>query len=157
MIHIAAFRGSCEIMEILLEKSKINEIPINATDVNGDDPVNLACIRGFDERVDEQVFDEEIGRYVSRRFKVAKLLLDYRAKDGTNELVIRYDKLRKGLNSPLHWAIYWTDIDLADYVYQECREQIFWMNQDGMIPFDMCYQTETKFSENKAKMVRNFF
>lgn len=144
-------------MVILLNKFKENGLPINTKDINGDNPLELACIRGFDENQDEKIHDEELGRSVSPRFKVAKLLIDYRGKDGEDEITIQYDKLRKGLNSPLHWAIYWTDIDLADCVYQECPKQIFWLNSNGMIPFDMCYQTEVKFTENKAKMVSGIF
>jgi ankyrin repeat protein len=140
-------------MEELLKLSYEEEVSIDTRDINGDTPLELACIRGFDGSQEES-FTREDGYVVSRRFKVAQQLLEYVNKNGEQEITIEYRKLKKGLNSPLHWAIYWTDIDLAELVYKECQEQIFWVNKHDMIPFDMSSEKETKFLELKSKLVK---
>jgi len=156
MIHIAAYRGSYSILEVLLSECKAEQVNINVRDTNGDTPLELACIRGFDGNPDD-IYEYDNGYKVSRRFRVTQMLLEYKNGAGKQEITIKFDELKKGLNSPLHWAIYWTDIDLADIVYQECPEQIFWINKHDMIPFDMSGEKETRFLELKSKLVKKKF
>ena len=97
-------------------------------DVNRDTPLDLACIRGFDMHATEMYKDENFypekpegqrSKYTSKRFQVVKRLLEY--KDYKDRIVFDITKktCRKFMNTPLHWAIYWTDLELAELVFCE--------------------------------------
>ena len=156
LVHVAAYRGSIEILSRLLERNKTLEIPSNTKDVNGDSPLDLACVRGFDQNKNEYYTDPNTREDTSKRFVVVKLLLDYRNWYGRKEFKITIEGLVKGLNSPLHWSIYWADLHLANLVYNECPDQIFWKNRDNFIPFDMCQHAKSEFTEKKSNIVRSF-
>ena len=57
------------------------------------------------------------------------------------------------MNTPLHWGIYWADLDLSKLVYNEFPDQLFIENKEGHIPFDMCIEAKNKFQESRAKIV----
>lgn len=156
LIHIAAYRGSVSIMRMLLNLFRTHEIKTNSKDKNGDTPLDLACTRGFDMNESETYTDILTGESFSKRFVIVRSLLKYKNKLGKKEYFIKFKKLRKGMNSPMHWAIYWSDIHLTNLVYEECRDQIFWTNSDNMTPFDMCHLVKTKLLEQKAQLVNNF-
>lgn len=166
MLHIACQRGSVDILERLLKEHNECRIKAMSYDVNGDSPLDLACIRGFDAHDKEQYLDENYypdkpegsrSRYTSKRYQIVKRLLVFRDYKGGNVFDITKDTIRKKMNTPLHWAIYWTDIDLAELVFCEFPAQIFYPNKDDMIPFDMCYQTQTKFLEKKSMIILYYF
>ena len=118
MLHIACQRGSIPILDIILKELRENKVRALRHDVNGDTPLDLACIRGFDARENE-MYKQEDGTYTSKRYQAVKRLLEY--KDWNGKIVFDIDKttIRKKMNTPLHWAIYWTDIDLAELVFCE--------------------------------------
>jgi ankyrin repeat protein len=107
---------------------KLHEVNVLTFDVNGDSPLDLACIRGFDAKEDEDFLDEnfwpdkpegERQHYTSKRFQVVKKLLTYIDHEGISIFTINEKTIRRGMNTPLHWAIYWTDIELAEVVFCE--------------------------------------
>jgi len=57
MLHLAARRGSFEILEIILQEMKSLKINPVSYDINGDTALDLACIRGFDNSEEESYFD----------------------------------------------------------------------------------------------------
>lgn len=57
------------------------------------------------------------------------------------------------MNTPLHWAIYWTDIDTAERVFCEFPGQLFYSNIDEQIPFDMCNNISSKMKSLKSKLI----
>ena len=57
------------------------------------------------------------------------------------------------MNTPLHWAIYWTDIDTAQRVFCEFPGQLFYSNNDEQIPFDMCNNISSKLKSIKSKLI----
>ena len=62
------------------------------------------------------------------RFEIVRLLLLEGAEI----------RRREGLNSPLHWAIYWADADLSKLLYEFYPNQVTWTNSENLIPFDIC-------------------
>ena len=153
MIHIAAYRGSIQVLKILLRNYQELDLSIDQPDINGDNPLELACIRGYDARKTEYYFDKKLGYRTSKRYKVVSMLLDYRNSDMEQEIFIKVEKLKKDANTPLHWAIYWSDIDLASLVFEQCPGQIFNMNKHGFIPFDMCFQTGSRLTQFKSQLI----
>ena len=162
LLHIACQRGSIDILEIILHELREHKVNALTFDVNGDSPLDLACIRGFDVNETEKHKDEnyypdaEIGfksKYTSKRYQVVKRLLEYKDHNGKIVFDITKGTCRKRMNTPLHWAIYWTDLELAELVFCEFPAQIFFPNKDDMIPFDMCYQTQSKFLEKKSMII----
>jgi hypothetical protein len=77
-------------------------------------------------------------------------LFSYRNSKDEAEFFINLKDIKKGENSPLHWSIYWLDIHLTNLVFDQCKEQIFWMNSKGEVPFDMSNYSKTKHEEDKA-------
>ena len=49
LLHIACFRGSIEVLGTILENHRTLRIDTNSKDKNHDTPLNLACIRGYQE------------------------------------------------------------------------------------------------------------
>lgn len=86
----------------------------------------------------------------SKRFQCARSLLRYRNQEGEREFQIKFERLKKGQNSPLHWALYWVDIHLTNLVFDECKDQIFWLNGQAEVPFDMSLYLKSVFEENKS-------
>jgi hypothetical protein len=156
LVHTAAYRGSVDILKDLLQmfaKKRTKNVRAFSLDKNGDSALDLACIRGFDHVFDETYTVEGKDEITSKRYQCVKMLLEYRNKDGEKEFKIEFRHLRKNLNSPLHWSIYWADLHLAYLLFHECRDQIFWTNRNDLIPFDMCFLAKTKFLEKKARLV----
>lgn len=58
MLHLAARRGSVQILEIILREMKDLKINPVSYDINGDTALDLACIRGFDNNEGEVFMDE---------------------------------------------------------------------------------------------------
>jgi len=157
LLSNSAYRGSIQVMELLLEAHRKENIPINLLDMNKDDAIYLACIRGYQEIPKETYKSkDENGKdsVTSKRFQCVRMLLNYRNSKGVQELFINKKSLRKGLNSPLHWAIYWADLELAKLTYDCYPDQLFWINSDSYIPFDMCNQAKDQLFEYKAKIVK---
>jgi len=82
-----------------------------------------------------------------------KKLLDFRDHEGKKKFLINRDTLRDRMNTPLHWAVYWTDIDTAERVFCEFPGQLFYSNKDEQIPFDMCNKISSKMKSLKSKLI----
>ena len=91
MLHLAARRGSFEILEIILQEMKDLKINPATFDINGDTALDLACIRGFDNSENESHLDSNFfpenpegsrQKITSKRYQVAKRLLDFRDHQG---------------------------------------------------------------------------
>lgn len=150
LLHIACYRGNVLTVKYLLERYRETNESLDQRDKNGDTPLNLACIRGYDGDEDEtwttQPDSEDLEKNTgneenkessetagkpyttSARYEIVRLLL----RQGANL------KRRDNLNSPLHWAIYWADLHLASILYEFYPNQVIWTNAEGQIPFDIC-------------------
>lgn len=96
-------------------------------DVNGNNPLELACIRGYLHYADQAPSDGPTYRY-----KVLELLLDpeinmeenvggikrKRFFDLSDKTLLARRKRNRG-NSPLHWAAYFNDKDSFGLLFQE--------------------------------------
>jgi extradiol dioxygenase family protein len=162
ILHLAARRGSVEILEIILAEMKKNKINPATKDINGDTALDIACIRGFDNNENETYEDKfffpenpegQRSRKTSKRFQVIKRLLDFRDNNGKAAFLINRDTLRDRMNTPLHWAIYWSDIDTAERVFCEFPGQLFYSNNEEQIPFDMCNMIAIKMMSLKSKLI----
>ena len=89
------------------------------------------------------------------RYKIAKMLLNasYPGSAAKKIINIKYNKLPRKTNTPLHWAIYWADYDLAHLIIHENPKLLFFVNEDNLVPFDMCENVIANVLELKSKIV----
>ena len=82
------------------------------------------------------------------------MLLNAKYPGSSNKIInIRYNQLPKKTNTPLHWAIYWADYDLAHLIIHENPKLLFFVNEDNLVPFDMCENVIANILEMKSKIV----
>ena len=90
-------------------------LSIKVGDISNETPLDLACVRGFDQVEDQ--FDKknrlESGAEATYRYHIVKMLLEQVDKNGKPMISINYRDFKTGANCPLHWAIYWADYHLA--------------------------------------------
>ena len=67
-IKKAAYKGHYEVIEYFLNLDT-NDIEINCRDNQGNTPLMLACVRGFNTSIDE------LNDGKNRRFQIVKMLL----------------------------------------------------------------------------------
>lgn len=106
----------------LLDTHRKFKVPVMSKDRNRDTPLTLACARGYLEHPRETIEVEINGKtqIASRRYAVIKKLLDYTCLEGKQEVTIKEGTLKKMSNTPMHWAIYWGDLELSKLVYERC-------------------------------------
>lgn len=161
LLHIACQRGCVEMVELLLKELKENGIRAMAHDENGDTPLTLAYIRGFgfssseDYMEKDKYPDRPVGqrnRKTSKRYQIVKRLIDFR--NHKDEVVFSIkDACKPKKNTPLHWAIYWSDLNLVRITYFEFPAQIFMVNKDKLIPFDMCLECNSQFLQKRSMII----
>lgn len=133
--------------EKLVQMYKQEGISLEQLDNSNSTPLELACIRGFD-LIEDQIYltgPLRAGRHSSYRYFIVKILLESRDKNEKCLVTLERDKYRDhSIYSPLHWAIYWGDFDLAELIIQENPLMLFMINRNDEIPFDMCYRAMNK-------------
>lgn len=99
----------------------------------------LACIEGFDSL--DKIINTDIqikkDMYASHRYHIVKMLLDAQDKNGNDCVSINNKDLRRNVNCPLHWAVYWGDYYLAKLLIYENPRLVFFENEKKLIPFQM--------------------
>lgn len=146
-------------VKYLLQKFVEYNKVLNERDITYSTPLDLACIQGFDRINNQvDLKGKKINNHAcSYRFYIVKILLSPIKEPSLNinakprllngklidegkengdkpkirkqHFTLTYKELRKGANSPLHWAIYWADYDLAHLLIKENPMLLFWTNK----------------------------
>lgn len=131
LLHRACQKGVVPLVKDLISKFITHKISLNSPDVNNATPLMLACIQGFDSL--DQIMNKDIevkkGYYASHRYHVVKMLLNAVDLKGKRAVSIDYSKLRRKINCPLHWAIYWGDYYLSKLLIYENPKLVFFENE----------------------------
>jgi len=158
LLHKACEKGRPGIAESIIKMFIENGLPLNSKDQNSCTPLDCACIRGFDLISDVLDLKRPTvnGTPATYRYWIVKALLSARNKDGARLVKIKYDEIRPGSYSPLHWAIYWADIDLSRLLVIENPKLLFFVNDRDQVPFDLCRCSLNKAYNNQGRLVVNF-
>lgn len=165
LIHNACFFGCFEIVNKLIDISIKFNSRIDSKDRQGNTPLDLACIRGFSEFANEvssyafQDKDASTVQITRRAFCAIKLL---RARDQDGKKMINLQTIRfrtNKVNTPLHWAMYWKDVHLAEILFLENPEMILCENSDGKLPTDLIFYPypDNRFEESVEENQRVVF
>ena len=146
LLHEAAYFGEVGSVRELIQFCKKEAISLELKDARKYTALELACIRGFrklDRKVGQSDAEvEESHKKPSPRSEIVKML----QQASPNNLLLLKSFKRK-VNTPMHWAIYWADKYLAQYLAQQNPLLLFSLNQDKMVPFEMAF----KFKSNLVK------
>ena len=179
LVNQAAFKGNYQVLKYLLAIHKAKRVSAYSEDVNGNNALELACIRGYNNTPKErQSHQNGHQTNITKRYFVIKLLLDHKeplvlkkgkkAPQTPNETFVNPFKISKEIsekrqvqnrgNNPLHWAMYWNDSDLSYLVYAQDIALAFQLNEKLEIPFDvpLAAGSSTEFDLKKRSFVRNF-
>ena len=170
LLHLASFYGRVEIVDFLIKSRElINDHTycrfLFSKDKNSYYAFDLACIRGYGLSEDE-VCSEEYFRLVehlpclienvcSNRAVIVDILVKEMKKAigrGYRDIpsTIIKQASYKDNNSPLHWAIYWGDLQLSILLVLTQFEQLFWVNKHNRIPFDLIHKMYSLKQKTKA-------
>lgn len=76
LLNEAAYRGNYEVVLLLLQLHNDHKVSIYSEDVNGNNALELACIRGYNNHPKELVHVDTKKVNISKRYMTAKVLLD---------------------------------------------------------------------------------
>ena len=161
LLSNAAFKGNHQVVKLLIELHRESSVSIYSEDSNGNNPVELACIQGFN--TDRFIRTDDGTTY---RYEVLKLLLDPNTntieKDGKNkdkklfdfstESLYKRKKINRG-NVPLHWALYWNDMHSFYLLFNENPEQMMFSNDNQEIPFELSLNSMSEFYRMRNQFV----
>jgi len=147
LLHRSCEEGRVNITNRLIKMFLEEKLPLDSTDDSGSTPLDLACMQGFDLIEDQFHLNgpKRGGRFCTYRYHIVKALLE--VENSLKKKISSLDRQEYKnctLNSPLHWAIYWGDYDLAELLIRENPLMLFMINKDDEIPFDMCYRSLNK-------------
>ena len=155
VLHIACYNGSVKCLRVLLTFF-VGQSIHECIDKSGHTPLDLACCRGFNSEEKQVYFDREVGVNISLRSKCAELLLNAHTSNlmSPDRYVIKARRYRKkGMNTPLHWAVYWGDGYLAYLAFKASPDLVFCLNRDSCTPFDVRWTLRSKECEAYAENV----
>lgn len=88
-------------------------------------------MQGFKKFAEDSVSINKFAFEETDRYKILKMLI-------TNGVEIEKCMNKKvKVNTPLHWSIYHGDFKSSLLLYKLLPNQIYYLNQDGIIPFDI--------------------
>ncbi|CAK71370.1 unnamed protein product (macronuclear) [Paramecium tetraurelia] len=119
VLHWAAYLGQLSLLEKWLS-SYSQIIDLNQVDLHHYTAVELASIKGFMKEYNSQV-----------QFRLIKLLLDHKAKMPTE------NKFKRA--NPLHWAYYYGNSDLIDFLLSNYADLQYQLDQFDMYPIDYLF------------------
>lgn len=175
LVSQAAFKGNYQVLRYLLGMHKEKKVPVYSEDINGNNALELACIRGYNNTTKERhIHANGYQTNISKRFFVIKLLLGYKEPEPVKKKSQQYEKpkefhpfkisqaisKKRGVqnrgNNPLHWAMYWNDADLAYLIYTQDISLAFMFNDKLETPFDvpLAVGSSTDFDLKKRSFVR---
>ena len=128
LLSNAAFRGNSYAVQFFMNLHHECSVSIYSEDNNGNNPIELACIRGYNT---DRFLRTKEGK--TFRYEVLKLLLsqndtetvekkkDKKLFDFSTESLYKRKKINRG-NVPLHWALYWNDMHSFYLLFNENPE-----------------------------------
>lgn len=161
-------------VEYLLGFYKALNVSPYQEDINGNNAVELACIRGYNNNpLEVHTHDSGLATTSSRRYFVIKILLSFKITGlaakrkilpgqnpaeefhpfGVTQEKQKGREVYNRGNVPLHWSIYWNDADLTYLLFENNPFLAFAMNDNNQIPFDVPLATQNDFEESKRSFV----
>ena len=155
LLHEAAFFGEVGAVRELIKFCKNESISLDLKDSLGYTALELACVRGYRKlntrlgQSDAEVEDSHLKS--SNRSIIVKMLQNESPK---NLLLLK--NFKREANTPMHWAIYWSDKQLAQYLVQQNPLMLFSLNEDNLVPFEMAFKFRSKLvlKDNKELIDR---
>lgn len=158
LLHRACEEGRFKFVKELVRLFKAHRLGLDEDDGNGSTPLELACVKGFNVVTDVREMDmpDVEGEKASYRYWIVKELLAAEGEAGEKLVHIRAGGgRREGNYGPLHWAIYWADLELANLLVTHNPMLLFIENYRDQIPFDICKMSLNKAFNYKAMLVVN--
>ena len=135
-----------------------HKLSIKPRDNAGETPLDLACIRGFDQEDDQNYKKKRLegGEEATYRYHIVKMLLEQTDKNGKQLINIKYRNYQNGSNCPLHWTIYWADYHLSKLFIETNPRLLFLVNSQDCVPFDMALFGSNPAFESQAIITVDF-
>ena len=133
-------KGYPEFAEFLIRKYIEYGFSLHPLDKRNDTPLLLISSHGHDYEDLEN--EEEYDRFLEQKFKIIELLIENDPE--------AFEKLPKKKNNPLHWAIYYGDVNSGIYIFKKCPQLLLHQNNNGKTPLEIVFQKTIK-KTNKVK------
>lgn len=173
LLHLACFYGRLKIIEYMISKRKIINDQLYSQclflkDDNNYLSIDLACVRGYSVSDDEYCTAsqfknvEDLPSIIEGRASLRSIIVRILLGEMNKAIQRGYKEVPRSVisrrnyvntNCPLHWAIYWGDLQLSIILIGAQFEQIFWVNKDDEIPFDLINDIESKRHRVTASLV----
>ena len=153
LLHEAAYLGQYPIVSMLIDAYVKEGIPLTLKDAKGYSAVELAAVRGFKFEGSSKVLSAK-GKLISRRYMVIEQFFSA-IEPLTNKVLFRLEikNLKKKVNSPMHWAIYWADMELAELLYYHNPLILFTLNEKFEVPFDLGFRYQEVLVDDKVRRI----
>lgn len=93
---------------------------------------------------------------MTKRSKCIELLIAWNAENSSDDRLIHMSDYRQGKNTPLHWAVYHADAYMAHLVFKDNPMQVFSVNRNGCLPFDLIWKMDDRILREYAEIVIEF-
>ena len=137
---MVCMKGYSKFAEFLIKKYIEYGFSLHPLDKRKDTPLLLISSHGHDhENLDNE---EEYDRFLNQKFKIIEMLVENDPQ--------AFEEIHKNKNNPLHWAIYYGDVNSGIYLFKKCPQLLLHYNDNGKTPLEIVFQKTIK-KTNKLK------
>jgi ankyrin repeat protein len=153
LLSVAAYKGNHFNVEIVLELYRKLGVSPYSEDKNGNNALELACIRGYNSYSGALAESNRTKRYevIARLMGInhgPKSLIKDAPSQTDFSIATKTLQGRRSINrgnTPLHWAAYWKDKDIFKLMIDINVEQVFMRNDNSELPFDIFLKDMNQF------------
>ena len=126
-------------LRILIKEFKENDqicLDFNSKDKNGDTCLSLVTMRCYLSETET----EDVETFMNKRAEMTKLILTHSDP---------YNLVNTGMNNPLHWCVYYGDINLGKKLFKINPGLLIQTNEIGENPFELVLNKNVKLHAYK--------
>ena len=144
-LHLLCFKGYASFALRLVQRYKELEISLHLEDDKGNTPLNLLCSHGYDSPSEKKEYRD----FLKRKYLVIQSLVSSR------------EDLKKSVqpkrNNPMHWAMYYGDIDSGIFFFRKYPFIILKKNEKGKTALEIAFEKVIISSnkKNSKELIKN--
>ena len=136
-LHLVCFNGYDDFAVHLIKRYRQLDLDTHVKDKKGNTPLNLVCSHGYSSPGEK----DDYGDFLRRRYTITK------------ELVTSRKELKKSVqrkrNNPMHWALYYGDIESGLYIFRKYPFILLKKNESGKTALEIAFEKVINKSNKK--------